>query len=57
MGDILERYFSYLMLRKNDELHTKPLPTISRKMNTFMKEYYKIIDSEISNETKKTETQ
>lgn len=57
MGDILERYFSYLMLRKNDELHTKPLPAISRKMTNFMKEYYKIIDSENSIETKKIETQ
>ncbi len=49
MGDILERYFSYLMLRKNDELQSKPLPAVSRKMITFMKEYYKIIDSENSN--------
>ena len=46
MADILERYFSYLMFRKNHEITTKPLPKINRKMITIMKDYYKIIDND-----------
>lgn len=53
MTDVLDRYFSYLMFRRNDELQTKPLPSINRKMLNVMKEYYKIIEAENGKDVKK----
>lgn len=43
------------MLRKNNELTSKPLPNINRKMITVMKEYFKIIDSDNKKNEKKEE--
>ncbi len=53
MSDILERYFSYLMIRKNEELSSKSLPNINRKMFSVMKDYYKIIEADNSKDKKK----
>ena len=42
------RYFKYLYLRSNEEFEETKLPDISRKMMSTMKEYYKVINHEIS---------
>lgn len=45
---ILQRYLKYLYFRKNEEINTVPLPNINRKMINRMKEYYKVINNQIT---------
>lgn len=51
---VIERYLKYLYLRKNEELSTVQLPPINRKMINKMKEYYKVINNQLPQETTTT---
>ncbi len=53
MGKILERYLSYMFVRKNADIETTPLPNFNRKMINKMKDYYQILTIQNNRETKK----
>lgn len=52
-SEILTRYFKYIFIRKNEDIKTVPLPSLSRKMISKMKDYYAFIESEAVDERSK----
>ena len=58
--EILDRYFNYLFVRKNENIKTVPLPNISRKLINKMKDFYIFLEASASSsksKDKKSETE